>query len=129
MLVSGIRDIGVFPWLFGGEGEGPVQGHKELLDGRSVRGDTGLMPHEIGLQRVLVGEYRVSADVGIVSVEQLSNQRLVALSVEPKVHMLWPHHGAVCGAHDLPAWTVGGCRVVARRDGPVPEPAIVVSGQ
>lgn len=47
MLVSGIRDIGVFPWLFGGEGEGPVQGHERSVDRRSVRGGTWLVPHKI----------------------------------------------------------------------------------
>src|SRR5271166_525401 len=131
-MVSGIRDIGFAPLLsvcLGGEDEGPVQGHEGLLDGRSVRGDPGLMPHEIGLQRFHVREDRVAADVWVVSVEQLGDQWLVALVVEPEVHMLWPHHGSVCGTHDFPARTVGGKRVIARRDGAVPEPAVFVGGQ
>src|SRR5882757_1585578 len=54
MLVSGIRDISVFPWLFGGEGEGPVQGHERFVNRRSVRGGTGVVPHKICHQGVLV---------------------------------------------------------------------------
>src|SRR6202050_5814533 len=49
MLVSGIRDIGLVPWLFGvgREGEGPVQSHERLVDHRPVWGNAGLVTHVI----------------------------------------------------------------------------------
>src|SRR6202044_3925053 len=131
MLTSGIRDICLAPWLFGvrGEGEGPVQSHERLVDRRSVRGNAGIVTHVIRLQRLDIREDRVATDVRIVPVEQLRDQRLVAVGVKPEVHMLRAHDGSVCGPHDFPAWTVGGHRVIAGCDGPIPEPAVVVGGQ
>src|ERR1700676_3354163 len=76
MLVRGIRDIRPSlsaPADFGREGEGPLEGHEGLLDVRSVRGDTGLVPDEIRLQRVLRGEHRIAVDVRVVSQEQLGD--------------------------------------------------------
>src|SRR5271168_3078426 len=129
MPMSGIRDISLFPWLFGGEGEGPVQSHERLVDRRPVWGNAGLVTHVIRLQRLDIREDRVATDVRIVPVEQLRDQRLVAVGVKPEVHMLRAHDGSVCGPHDFPARTVGGHRVIAGSDGPIPEPAVVVGGQ
>src|SRR5246127_4496877 len=121
MPASGIRDIGSVPSLFGvgGEDEGPVQGHEGLVDRRPVWGNTGLMAQVIRLQRAHVREDGITADVRVLSPEQLGDQRLVAVGVEPEVGMLRAHDGSVCGTQDFPAGPVGGHRVIAGRDGPV----------
>ena len=54
----------------------------------SVGCDAGLVTHEIRLQRGLIREDRVTADVGVVAQKQLRDQRLVTLGVEPEVHVL-----------------------------------------
>src|SRR5271156_3908549 len=54
-FARGIRDI-VCSLSLGREGESPVQGHKGHVDGGTVRGGARIVAHEVGLQRVLVGE-------------------------------------------------------------------------
>src|SRR5271154_4387234 len=73
MLVSGIRDIAVVPSLLGRQGKGPVQGHERFVDRRPVWGDSGLVAHVIRLQRFHVREDRVTADVRVLSPEQLGD--------------------------------------------------------
>src|SRR6202044_2751966 len=93
MLLSGIRDIGCVPLLFGigRKGEGPVQGHERLVDRRPVWSNAGVRTHVIRLQRLDIREDRVATAVWIVPVEQLRDQRLVTVGVKPEVHMLRAH--------------------------------------
>src|ERR1700743_2714782 len=90
---SGMRVI-EFLLSLRGQGEGPVQRHERLVDLCSVGSGAGLVLHEVGLQRGLIGEHGVAADVRIVLQEQLRDQRVIAVGVEPEVHVLGPHDGS-----------------------------------